>query len=104
MSTGGELKESAVASNTVLGTLGDSRELIFVFGVSFQSPSMESAHSARRDPPVVSFRIVSKDRLVLPVSHTRKGNCAPRAEDRRSRASCSGVYQDLLWLESYAEG
>ena len=56
MANNGELKED----NTVLETLGDSPELIFVFGLLFQSPSREDTHSARRQL-VVSFRIVSND-------------------------------------------
>jgi len=80
MANSGKLEEgNAVVSSAVLGTLGDSEKLIFVFGVSFQSPLGESAHSARRDP-VVSFGTVSNNQLVQPVSRNQKDDCTPLAE------------------------
>ena len=58
MANDNQLNESnALQSDADLGTLGDSLELVFVFGVLFQSSFKESAQLACRNL-VVPFRIV----------------------------------------------
>jgi hypothetical protein len=90
MADGNQLNDnSTLASTTVLGTLGDSSELVFFFGALFQLPLKQFPHLAYREL-VVSFRIVSNRPFVPQVSHGRKGNCALHAEGGCYQESRSG--------------
>ncbi|KAF9648215.1 hypothetical protein BDM02DRAFT_2331371 [Thelephora ganbajun] len=92
-------EESILAPNTVLETLGDSLELIFVFGALFHSPLKRSAHLARRKL-VVSFRIIPGNSFVPRVSRGRKDNCTPRAECGCYQGSRSELCEGLPRLDS----
>jgi hypothetical protein len=72
MANNDQLKHgSALASTTVLTTLGDSPVLVFVFGPLFHPPPKDSAHLACRNL-VVWFGFVTNDRFVPQVSRDKE--------------------------------
>ena len=89
---------SLVPDKIRLESLGDAPEIVFVFGALFQSPLKELAHSVCRKL-VVSFRLVSNDRLVSKVSYSRKGHRATDAGRGYHQASCSRLHEELLAIE-----